>query len=94
MEIELLSKSYRNSKRILREADSQLFHYDRLILSQHRRIVAHIENVAESLDERDRFIIQKEVIEGNLGNWYLDYFSTSSYYRHRKKAYNEFLRCL
>ena len=48
----------------------------------------------ELLDEKERFIIQKEVIEGETGTWYLDYFSMPSYYRHRKKAYAEFLRCL
>ena len=35
-----------------------------------------------------------EVIEQENGHWYLEYFSTPSYYRHRRKAYKEFLRCL
>jgi len=93
-EIELLSKSYRNSKRILKEVEAQLFHLDRMRMNDHQRIVMHIENVIESLDERERFILEKEVLEGKTGNWYLEYFSMPSYYRLRRKAYSEFLRCL
>ena len=52
-EIELLSKSYRNSKRILKEVETQLFHLDRLRINDHQRIVLHIENVIASLDERE-----------------------------------------
>ena len=93
-EIELLSRNYLNSKRIIRETEEDIIHTSYEKLKAYRRIVSHIENVAEGLGEKERLIIQKEVIEGRSGKWYLEYFSAPSYYRHRRKAYSEFLRCL
>ena len=93
-EIELLSRNYLNSKRIIRETEEDIIHTSYERLKAYRRIVCHIENVAEGLGEKERLIIQKEVIEGRSGKWYLEYFSAPSYYRHRRKAYSEFLRCL
>ena len=93
-EIELLSRNYLNSKRIIRETEEDIIHTSYEKLKAYRRIVSHIENVAEGLGEKERLIIQKEVIEGRSGKWYLEYFSAPSYYRHRRKAYTEFLRCL
>ena len=93
-EIELLSRNYLNSKRIIKETEEDIIHTSYERLKAYRRIVSHIENVTESLGEKERLIIQKEVIEGRSGKWYLEYFSAPSYYRHRRKAYSEFLRCL
>ncbi|MBO4919202.1 MAG: hypothetical protein J5365_03500 [Erysipelotrichaceae bacterium] len=93
-EIELLSRNYINSKRIIKETEEDIIHCSYERLKAYRRIVSHIENVAECLGEKERLIIQKEVIEGKSGKWYLEYFSAPSYYRHRRKAYSEFLRCL
>ena len=93
-EIELLSRNYINSKRIIKETEEDIIHTSYERLKAYRRIVSHIENVAETLGEKERLIIQKEVIEGRSGKWYLEYFSAPSYYRHRRKAYSEFLRCL
>ena len=93
-EIELLSRNYLNSKRIIKETEEDIIHTSYEKLKAYRRIVSHIENVAEGLGEKERLIIQKEVIEGRSGKWYLEYFSAPSYYRHRRKAYAEFLRCL
>ncbi|MBR2534139.1 MAG: hypothetical protein IKE50_05105 [Erysipelotrichaceae bacterium] len=92
--IELLSRNYLNSKRIIKETEEDIIHTSYERLKAYRRIVSHIENVAEGLGEKERLIIQKEVIEGRSGKWYLEYFSAPSYYRHRRKAYSEFLRCL
>ena len=93
-EIETLSRSYIESKRIIKEAQENIIHPSREKLEACNLIVRHIDNVVESLDENDQFIIHKEVIEGKRGNWYLDYFSSTSYYRQRDKAYDNFLRCL
>ncbi|MBR2990935.1 MAG: hypothetical protein IKF51_05680 [Solobacterium sp.] len=41
-----------------------------------------------------RIIIEHEVLTISESKWYTKYFTTSSYYRHKYKAYIEFLRCL
>ena len=94
IEIELLSWNYINSKRIIEETQDDIIpcNYERL--KSHLRIVKHIENVARCMSDKERIIIQNEVIEGKTGKWYLEYFSAPSYYRHRKKAYTDFLDCL
>ena len=93
-DIELLSRNYRDFKLLLDEVQGNVASHDYRKIEAGIKIIAHIENVIDSLEEDDRFIIEKEVIEGKRGNWYLDYFSASSYYRHRNRAYMNFLRCL
>ena len=83
-----------NSRRIIRESQELIKIYPRKEIEMHKKVMYHIEYVAESLEDTDRFIIEKEVIEGRRGKWYTTYFSPTAYYRHRKKAYASFLRCL
>lgn len=60
-----------------------------------KRIRYYIENIIFNiLNERDRFIIQNEVLLNKKGQWYQGYLSIATYYRHRKKAYANFLSCL
>lgn len=92
--IDLLSRSYLNSKRILRENELGLRNSAERYLEPYRLNVYHIEQVVNALNDNDRFIIDNEVIKGKRGNWYYEYMSTSTYYKHRKKAYSNFLSSL
>ena len=92
--IESLSKEYQNYQLLLREAHENLAEYDEQKIRYGKRLIAHVDNVIETLNEDDKFIIKKEVTEGQTGEWYLGYYSSSSYYRHRIKAYGNFLDCL
>ena len=93
-EVELLSHNYINSKRVIRESQNNVKKYSRSRLETHMKVICQIEYAIEALDEEDRFIIENEVLLGKKGKWFLGYFSASSYYKHRKKAYANFLRCL
>lgn len=93
-EIEILSRNYLKSKRLLADVSNHIIDIPPYRLENHKRIVYHIEYIAETLCEKERFIIRKEVMEGKKGKWYLEYFAPSSYYRIRKKAYENFLNCL
>ena len=93
-EIELLSKNYIESKRRLKDHDERIVNYSINKIKAYRRIVSHIEDVVRILPEKERIIIENEVIHGKNGTWYLEYFSASSYYRHRKSAYSNFLNYL
>ena len=94
LEIKLLSKAYLYNKRLIIESNEHICkrNYDSLKASL--KIVKHIEYCASSLEEKNRFIIKNEVIDGKTGKWYKEYFSAPTYYRIRKQAYEEFLRCL
>ena len=93
-EIELISRGYLQSKRILKEHQTNIRRVDPHRYEVCRTIVEHVENVVDSLDETERFIIEKEVIEGRRGKWYIGYLTRPSYYRYRKEAYKDFLNCL
>lgn len=93
-EIELLSRNYIDSKRKLKDHEQKTVRYSVDRVRLYRRIVTHIEDVIAILPEKERIIIENEVIKGRSGAWYLEYFSAPSYYRHRSKAYDNFLRCL
>ena len=93
-EIQLLSENYLNSKRIIDEAEKCIIKCPSYRLHSHRRIVSHIEYVADTLRDKERFIIINEVIMGKSGKWYLEFFSAPTYYRIRNRAYTQFLNCL
>ena len=93
-EIELLSRNYIDSKRRINDYETKAVKYNHNRILTYRRIVNHIESVVKTLPDKQRIIIENEVIKGKSGNWYLEYFSAPSYYRHRNQAYENFLRCL
>lgn len=92
--IDIISKSYLTSKRKLRENELGITYKDNKRLNCYRLNVYHIEYVVSCLNENDKFIINNEVLQGKKGNWYYDQMSTATYYRHRNKAYDNFLRDL
>ncbi|MBR3227657.1 MAG: hypothetical protein IKF68_03835 [Erysipelotrichaceae bacterium] len=89
--IDIITRSYMISKSILRENELGICRKTEDRLKQYRFHVHHIEYVVSCLDEEDRFIILNEVIEGKKGDWYREYMSAPTYYRHRKLAYSNFL---
>jgi hypothetical protein len=93
-EIELLSREYMKSKRVLTEAQKGTFEYDKRTLERSICIVGHIDMTYECLNEADKLIIRNELMEGRRGDWFKSYLSPSAYYRHRKRAYENFLHCL
>ncbi len=92
--IDIVSKSYLMSKRKLVENDLGIIKSNEIYLDRYRSNVYHIDYVVSCLNDDDRFIIDNEVIKGKRGNWYYAYMSPPTYYRHRKKAYTNFLRSL
>ena len=92
--VDTVSNGYIHDKRLLKEEALGI-----IVLSEdeHRmcqRIVAHIEILVSYLDEKDRFIIDNEVLQGKKGTWYLDYYSVPTYYRHKNHAYEVFYKLL
>lgn len=46
------------------------------------------------LNEEHKKIIMKEFMEKPSPNWYLEYYSRSSFYRHKHQSMDTFIRCL
>ncbi len=92
--IRAVSDSYLRLKRVLKEDEIGLVRRPRDIVLTADKIVSRTELIVDSLPEQDRFIIYNEVILGKKGDWYRDYLSPATYYRHRKGAYDRFIRCL
>ena len=92
--IDSIAKSYLSSKLILKENELGITHRSDSYLEPYRFNVYHIEKVVESLNEDDRLIISNEVLSGKKGNWYLEYMSAPTYYRHRKQAYANFVHSI
>ena len=46
------------------------------------------------LNEEQKKIIIKEFMEKTSPNWYLEYYSRSSFYRHKHQSMDTFIRCL
>lgn len=47
-----------------------------------------------SLNDDEQFVLIGEFVKNLPSDWYLEYFSKSTYYRIRKRAITNFLRCL
>ncbi|MBO7698601.1 MAG: hypothetical protein J6S38_06165 [Erysipelotrichaceae bacterium] len=93
-EIALLIDCYINSKRIVNENEEVCTNLTHRNLEMHRRIVHHIEYAVETLHDKERLIIEYEVIRGKRGKWYTSYMTKPTYYRYRDKAYRKFLSIL
>ncbi len=51
-------------------------------------------NAIDQLNEEQKTIIIKEFAEKKCPNWYLEYYSRSSFYRHKHQSMDTFIRCL
>ncbi|MDO4197762.1 MAG: hypothetical protein Q4D13_02075 [Erysipelotrichaceae bacterium] len=90
-DVQMLLTSYKYASRVLLEDDTHIINRPRKEVSRSVYIARHIENVIESLNDRDRFILRNEFVLGKSGKWYIGYYSDSTYYRNRIKAYRAFL---
>ena len=90
--IDALNSSYHYHKHVLFEDEYGVTHYECNRLWHSRRSVMKIESTLEMLPEKERLIIEAEVINSKKGTkWYREFFSTPSYYRNRKAAYKMFI---
>ena len=94
IKIALLSQSYIASNRIISDHETFIRRRSYEDIRTSSMIVSHMEDVSSRLAPEERLIIEKEVFQGETGKWYLQYFSTSSYYRYRSKAYRNFLNII
>lgn len=56
--------------------------------------VRTINRVLSDCSQDTRSIIMHEFLTNSEANWYLDYYSRGTFYRLKKRAIKEFLRCL
>ncbi|PKM87767.1 MAG: hypothetical protein CVU85_05230 [Firmicutes bacterium HGW-Firmicutes-10] len=54
----------------------------------------HMRYALSQLSDEQKKIIRKEFMEKTSPNWYLEYYSRSSFYRHKKQCMDTFIRCL
>lgn len=93
-EIRLLRNAYASHNRRVSEAIDSIRFYSQDKYEMSLTTVKRIQFAVEMLEEDERFIIENEVILGKEGKWYRTFCSPSKYYRCRRKAYRDFLRCL
>ena len=93
-EIALMTENYLKSKRIICEYEENIIDLSSNRLEIHNRIVHHIEYVVEMMYDKEKIIIENEVLRGRRGKWYKGIMSSPSYYRYRDIAYRNFLDCL
>ncbi len=51
-------------------------------------------NALNQLNDEQKMIIIKEFIEKKCPHWYLEFYSRSSFYRHKHQSMDIFIRCL
>ena len=90
--IDLYNKSYHYHKRVLLEHENGIINYDNYRINASRKVVKHIETVANDFTGKYKLIVDNEIIGNKKGSkWYMEYFSVPSYYRARKIAYQMFI---
>jgi len=93
--VKLLNESYHYHKRVVFESEHAVKKYDLDKVGVSRSIVQHMECVASDFTGKIRLIIDNEIIGDNLNTkWYLEYFSTPSYYSYKQRAYAKYLENL
>ena len=93
-EIKLMRRAYAVHIKRIRDARLNIRRCSREKYEMSITMVNRIHSAVEFLDGEERFIIENEVLLGKEGKWFLAFFSSSKYYRCRRKAYRNFLRCL
>lgn len=92
--IEELSKSYGSCKRTIEVNDAYGVNFGDKDINNVKAVKYTFDLTIDQLKGLDYIIIDNEVRKGRDGYWYLEYMSVSTYYRVRKKAYTNFIRCL
>lgn len=59
-----------------------------------QQLIFTIEQALRNCTKETRLIIKNDFIYKQEKDWYLDYFSKSSYYRYQNLAMDEFINCL
>lgn len=90
-EVDTIARCFMIQKRILREFELGITTKSKYQIEYAKRLTSKIYLVINDLDANSKFIIHNEVVLGKKGYWYYGYLSTPTYYRHRRKAYKEFL---
>lgn len=93
-EINAVARTFMIQKRILKEHELGIAHKSDSEIEYARKIMDKIYLIINDLDDNSKFIIHNEVILGKKGGWYYGLLSTPTYYRHRNKAYSDFLEYL
>lgn len=76
----LINLSFRNRQWIIQEGESLLYQQIQVSL--------------DCLSVEQRQIITNDFIKKQEKNWYLEFYSRSTYYRLKNEAMNAFLNCL
>lgn len=93
-EIDSVAKCFMAQKRLLKEYELGITTRPKQDIDSAKRILDKIYLVINDLDDNSKFIIHNEIVLGKKGTWYHGFLSTPTYYRHRCKAYNDFLEYL
>lgn len=93
-EINAVARTFMIQKRILKEYELGISNKPEREIEYAKRIMNKIYLIINDLDDNSKFIIHNEVILGKKGGWYYGFLSTPTYYRHRNKAYADFLEYL
>lgn len=90
-EIDVVARCFMTQKRILKEYELGISNRSDEDILAAKRLLDKIYLIINDLDDDSKFIIHNEVVLGKKGNWYFGFLSTPTYYRHRCKAYADFL---
>lgn len=84
---------YRRSKRQLEAEEKGVFLLSKEKLKESHSYIVKIDYAKSCLDPNSRLIIEHELNDDDP-NWFYDYYSLSTYNRHRAIAYKRFVEAL
>ena len=88
----LLIDSYQRIKKILSANEKGYCSIDKSVCEAMQMSIKKFDDFIEGLEEKERFIVENEVLLGKSGNWWTSYYSESAYRANRKSAYEKFLK--
>lgn len=92
--VQILALAYRDFSKMIADNMNGLNPRSKDEIKRITKMMEMMENTVSFLDQMERTIIYHEVILGQKGKWYMEYFSPSVYRRKRKIAYHEYVRLL
>lgn len=90
-QMELISKTYFHYKNMLNKSHL-LYDVEEETIDEFSMYVARVEDTYKVLDSLDQLIINNDYFHENYPYWWVKQYSTTTYYRYKKRAVVRFLK--
>ena len=92
--LRLIAKNYFTAQRYLRARICGFSSGDEATINAHQKFISRVHRAYDELADDEKEFINNDFFYDNYPKWWVDRYSVSSYYRHKKTIMRKFLEKL